>query len=96
MAGNKISGGKVNRSHSTAIDAAIPIVRAAQKFPEVSKISLGIIKQIGKGLPNLKFTPINGGIKLVIRGSVCLQEIFVYTHDPRETERKIARDFNGK
>ena len=42
------TGGKITTSHTSIIDAALPVVEAAEKLPEVTKISLGIIKQVGK------------------------------------------------
>jgi hypothetical protein len=83
------AGGKITRSHTPLIDAAIPVVDNAEKYSEVSKISLGEIKVIGRGLPNIKFFPINGGWKLVIRGNISRQDIFIYTDDPEKTRKSI-------
>ena len=70
------------------IDAAFPIVETAEKLPEVNKISLGIIKQVGKsrGLRRIKFLPIVGGWKLTVRGSASVQEIFIYTAQADKTK----------
>jgi len=88
-----LAGGKLTRSHTTLIDAAVPVVRALQNRSEVSKISLGIIKVIGKGPPTMKLTPVVGGWKLVIRGNVSLQELVVYTGDPEAT-RAFVENLN--
>ncbi len=85
------AGGKFTRSHTTLIDAAVPIVDKAEDLSEVSKISLGEIKVIGKGLQNVKFFPINGGWRLVIRGNISRQEIYIYTDDPEKTKWELAR-----
>lgn len=84
------AGGKFTRNHTTLIDAAAPIVDRANELEEVSKIALGIIKVIGKGKPSVKFVPINGGWKVVVRGNLGLQEIFVYTIDPEGTRSILA------
>ena len=92
---NHKSGGKITASHSTVIDAAVPIVEAAEKMPDVSKISLGIIKQAGKGRTQrrIKFLPITGGWKLTIRGSTSVQEIFIYSGHPDSTKTSLETTF---
>lgn len=80
---------KITRSHTSAIEKADEVVSLIQKLPEVTKISLGIIKHIGVGKPAVKFHPITGGFKAVIRGNISIQEIFVYTKDPDEVQKKI-------
>jgi Predicted metal-binding protein (DUF2103) len=76
------AGGKLTRSHTTLIDAAAPLVDYLQTLEVVSKISLGVIKNIGKGPASLKFLAVTGGWKVTIRGNTSLQEIIVYTSDP--------------
>jgi len=83
------AGGKLTRGHTTLIDAAEPIVDLLQDREEVSKISLGIIKVIGRGKPGVKFHPVTGGWKLVVRGNVSLQELVVYTSSPPETRQAL-------
>ena len=39
------SGGKITANHSSLIDAAFPIVEAAEKLPEVNKIDIAGIYQ---------------------------------------------------
>lgn len=83
------AGGKLTRSHTTLIDAAVPLVDLLQDRDDVTKISLGIIKSIGKGVPGLKFHPVTGGWKVVVRGNVSLQEMVVYTGDPEAVRRAL-------
>jgi len=85
------AGGKLTRSHTTLIDAAVPLVDFLQGRDEVTKISLGMIKNIGKGSPGLKFHPVVGGWKVVVRGNVSLQEMVVYTSDPDATRWGLLR-----
>lgn len=84
------AGGKLTRSHTTVIDAVAPVVDLLQTTESVSKISLGIIKQIGKGPQGIKFHTITGGLRLVIRGNTSLQEIMVYTTDPEGIKSLLA------
>ena len=93
---NHKSGGKITASHTTIIDAARPIVEAAEKLPEVTKISLGIIKQVGKSgmRRRIKFLPITGGWKLTVRGSASVQEIYVYTGEATSTKTSLETEFS--
>jgi hypothetical protein len=75
------------------IDAAVPIIKSIEKMREVTKVSLGMIKNVGTGQRKLKFKPINGGICVFVRGSTCVQEVFIYTEIPSETQRKIESIF---
>jgi hypothetical protein len=83
------AGGKLTRNHTTIIDAAAPLVDYLQNRDEVSKISLGLIKNIGKGKAGLKFHAVTGGWKVVVRGNISLQEIVVYTSEPEQIRRGL-------
>jgi hypothetical protein len=83
------AGGKLTRNHTTLIDAAAPLVDFLQECSEVTKISLGLIKNIGKGQPGLKFHPVTGGWRIVVRGNVSLQEIVIYTSDPERIKSQL-------
>jgi hypothetical protein len=85
------AGGKITRSHTTLIDQAAVIVDEIHDRPEVTKISLGMITKIGRGKPNVKFMPATGGFKVVVRGNVSKQEIFIYTSDPDTTRGAVLR-----
>ncbi len=85
------AGGKLTRSHTTVIDAVVPLVDFLQGRDEVSKISLGVIKNVGKGAPGLKFHPVTGGWKVVVRGNVSLQEMVVYTSNPEQVRKELLR-----
>ncbi len=82
-----IAGGKITDTHSSIIDAAIPLVKLIQKQPEVSKIVLGPITQGLRPAPHrIKVKPITGGINITVRGSATKQELYVYTSNPPVTE----------
>jgi hypothetical protein len=91
-----LSSKKITRSHTTLIDGAINVVRHAVKMPEVSKVSLGIIKKISIGKPRIKFLPITGGVKAIVRGNAYVQEIFIYTSDDKKTVAVLTKLFENK
>jgi hypothetical protein len=94
MAGNHKSGGKLTRSHTTIIDIAVPVITWIEKDSLVNKISLGIIKKVTVGTPRIKFLPITGGFKMVIRGRISIQEFFIYTKEPDSTQKAILKKYS--
>lgn len=84
---------KITRSHTSTIEKAEEVVLAIQNMPQVTKISLGIIKHIGVGKPTVKFHPITGGFKAVIRGNISIQEIFVYTKEVDGVQKVVREMF---
>lgn len=89
-----ISHKKITRSHTTLIDAAEGIVKKATQMSEVSKISFGIIKKISVGKPRIKFLPITGGVKAIVRGNAYVQEIYFYTSDKSGVSKTLTDIFN--
>ena len=84
------AGKKFSKSHTTIIDAAIPIINQLEKQPEVTKIVLGIIKAGLRPAPQrTKITPIQNGLKLQIRGTNSVQTIFVYSIDASKIKQII-------
>lgn len=69
---------KLTRSHTTTTEKAKEVVTLLGRLPAVTKISLGIIKQIGLGKPSVKFHRITGGFRCIIRGNTSIQELWVY------------------
>lgn len=88
-----LSTEKITDSHSTLTDTSILVVNAASKYSEVSKIGIANITHIGGGRKSLKFLPITGGIKAVVRGSGSVQEIYIYTSNPEMTKEKLIKTF---
>lgn len=84
---------KLTRSHTSAIEKVEHVVSVIQKLTQVTKISLGIIKHIGVGKPTVKFHPITGGFKAVIRGNISIQEIFIYTKEIDGVQKIIKSMF---
>ncbi len=90
-----MAGGKISRSHTSVIDAAEDILKAAQKLPYVTKISLGAITmKLPPGQHRIKFLPIQGGLRVEVRGTNSKQQFFMYSLDPDETERVLTEAFN--
>ena len=85
------AGGKLTRNHTTVIDAVAPLIDYLQSCETVTKISLGIIKSLGKGVPSLKFLAVVGGWKVTVRGNTSLQEFVVYTSDPERVRTELLR-----
>lgn len=88
-----LSKEKITDSHSTITDTAIVVVNEASKQNSVTKIGIGNITHVGGGRKSLKFLPITGGVKAVIRGSGSVQEIYIYTNTPEETKKKLLENF---
>ncbi|MDQ3014780.1 MAG: DUF2103 domain-containing protein [bacterium] len=86
---------KITSSHSSMIDVAEDMVRgAALKDPHATRISLGIIEKTNRGVQGkfrIKFTDINGGILMKVRGNLFVQEVQVYTDNVQETRENLVR-----
>ena len=89
-----ISHKKITRSHTSLIDAAEGLVKKATQMDEVSKISFGIIKKINIGKPRIKFLPITGGVKAIVRGNAYVREIYIYTNEPSLISKTLTDIFN--
>jgi hypothetical protein len=74
---------KITRSHTTSIEAVGPFLQFAKSHPEITKISLGIIKPI-KTSPakRIKTTPEQACLLLQIRGVRAIQTIRFFTQNP--------------
>lgn len=86
-------GGKITTSHGTMTETSAEVVSLASKMPLVTKISLGEIRHVPKGRRDIKFLPITGGTKAVIRGNGAIQHIYLYTKDPAKIQAVIEEEF---
>lgn len=80
-------GGKITCSHCTITESAVSVINTANSCDEVSKITVGVIKPASGGRRHLKCLPLQHGVKAVVRGNGAVQEIFIYTKNPPETEK---------
>ena len=85
-----LSGPKFSNKHSTAIEAAHPIIRLLRARPEVKKIVLSEIRVVGVGKQRIKTERIPAGLRVVVRGKTAQQTFFVYTDDPDATDAAIG------
>ncbi len=85
------TGKKITRSHTTATEKAADVVSALERLPEVVKISLGIIKHIGVGKQTVKFHPMTGGFRAMIRGNISIQEVWIYVRGSEVEITKIQK-----
>lgn len=92
---NHILGPKFCK-HTTVTESARKVVELINKWNEVTKISLGIIRQTKSGHFDVRFVPIHGGLTISVRGSKAIQQLHVYTSDPNETLRKLGEAFPKK
>jgi hypothetical protein len=94
------SGGKFSSSHSTLIEAAEPLVRFANKLPEVSKISLGFIRSIRGNGTNLHRTKYDlseqACLKVTVRGGISIQELRLYCVSPVELQATLEAAFPAR
>ena len=93
MSGLHRGGKKISKSHTTVIDAALGIIDVCSKVKEIEKIALGTIKQIGVGTPRIKFQDLSGGLKMIIRGRVTMQDFYLYTKSPEQVKTILTEKF---
>ena len=90
---SKLNNNKITNSHSTLTDTAREVVEIAQKYIEVSKIGIGFITHTHSGRRGIKFLPISGGIKVIVRGSGAVQELYIYTSNPEIIKDGLLQSF---
>jgi len=90
----KIFNNKITDSHSTLTDTAKEVMTIVTKYEEVTKVGIGYITHVRGGRRDIKFLPINGGIKAIVRGSGAVQELYIYTNDPKVVEERLLTKFN--
>jgi len=86
-------GGKITNNHSTLTEISEKILYEAVKSPYILKISISKIVHIGGGRQSIKFLPISGGVKAVIRGSGSVQDIYFYTDNKEKTKILLLKIF---
>jgi hypothetical protein len=88
-------GKKVSRRHTTLIDAAHDVVKAARRVASVTNMTFGVIEQVKGSAVNkrLKIEDIPAGLRVVVRGSKTIQELFIYTTNRQETAKAITKAF---
>lgn len=88
--------------HTTAIDCAKDVLKAAEKNSKLVKtIVLSLIKQVGQGSGDrwMKIANIPAGLELTLRGGSRLQTIYIYLYsqvDRHAVASCLYKAFNGK
>ena len=85
---------KITTSHGTKTDATAEVINLIHDLPSVSKISLGEIRHVTGGRRDIKFSPMNGGVKVVVRGNGAIQHMYIYTKEPDQITKLIEDNFN--
>ena len=85
-----LKGGKFGKRHTTYIDAAYPLLKAAKDSVEVSKIVLGPINPTRNGRMDIKFDRTTTGLRVILRGPRAVQEFYVTTSDPEFTQATLT------
>jgi hypothetical protein len=81
---------KITRSHTTSIEVVKPFLDFAKSHPEITKISLGIIKPIKTSpIKRIKTTPEQACLLIQIRGIRAIQTIRFYTQNPHILKKDI-------
>ncbi len=87
----KRQGNKYTTSHTTAIDAASPILDFAEKSLLVDKIVLGIIKTLKNGTKRMKTSHEEACLFAKVRGNRAIQEFRFYTKEIPRFEKELNR-----
>jgi hypothetical protein len=97
-----ISGGKISGSHTTAIEAAVPVVEFLDAQGSVKKIILGFIDNnaaTGGGPIRLKVIDEKIGMEVSVSGSGANQKLRVYLDNtvehPRQQLLQALDDFSS-
>lgn len=90
---SKWQGKKSGGSHTTLIEAAVSLVRKAEKLSEVTKIALGFIKSTPgqRGVKRVKFKRSMSGLLMTVRGNTSVQAIRIYTTSPDIVQQSLEK-----
>ncbi len=94
MSKNHRDGNKIGGRHTTIIDAAEKVVDFIREIPTVSRLTAGQIKM---NLPTAQHRIIikeeTGCLLVKVRGTKSIQDIRVYSRDPRIVKSIIEEKF---
>ncbi len=93
---HKFAGKKFSGSHTTVIDAAVDLVKGADRNEFVTKISLGIIRQCRpcRGQQRIKLKKIPVGLEIVVRGNTYVQTIYLFLVEPDKNRESVSKKIN--
>ncbi len=89
----KWQGKKSGGTHTTLIEAAVPLIKEAEKLSEVTKIALGFIKSTPgqRGTKRVKFQRTASGLLMTVRGNTSVQAIRIYTASPDIVQQSLEK-----
>ena len=90
---SKWQGKKSGGTHTTLIEAAVPLIKEAEKLLEVTKIALGFIKSTPgqRGTKRVKFQRSTSGLLMTVRGHTSVQAIRIYTTSPDVVQQSLEK-----
>ena len=95
MPKNHVASNKISGNHTTLIDAAMIIAKAAIKLKTVRRVAPGFIKNgigtLRKFPASIKITPGKNYIKISVRGKTSIQEIHIYTSDVQNAINRLLQ-----
>ena len=86
---------KIGRSKYPLIRDAIPLIEAAAGLTDVTKIIPGRITQVGGGKMRLRFLPDGVALRMVVRGTNCTQEFYIYSKLPSSIQAILEKAWKG-
>ena len=84
-----LKGPKVGGRHTTVISDAQVVIVAAKQCPNVNRIIPGRVAHTGPGKKRIRFIPVLGGLRIRVRGATAVQNLFVQTDNPSQTQKLI-------
>lgn len=80
------------KGHSTVIEAAMPIIKAAEKLDDVKRIAPSVITPVRakSGEKRVKFLEIKGGLKVTVSGGG-VQIIYIYANNLTQVREALEK-----
>ncbi|EKD79682.1 MAG: hypothetical protein ACD_41C00003G0001 [uncultured bacterium] len=95
MAKDHVKSGKISSTHTTFIEAAVPIIKQVVQQEVVRRVTPGFIKSGLDTLKNysasVKISIAPDYVRLLIRAKISVQEIHIYTADAQATSELVSR-----
>lgn len=76
-----LGGPKGSNKHTTILVTAEPMVAAANRLPEVTRVRPGLIRHRGGGRKFVKFIRLHGAVRMRIGGDGAVQDVTIHSTD---------------
>lgn len=90
-----LGGSKITKNHSSVIPDAVKIITFAKTLSEVKMVVPSEIVSLRPAELHIKFSPIQAGLKLAVRGKNARQIFYIYTSSP-STVDQLVNDYWNK